>query len=367
MATSCNWSWTTLWTSLKTMQPATAVQLQPLSDQSSCQSFCSLLTQLLNTSINGEEDKVQSANQAALKSKAFCVCIVLACIAPLTECVICTGYDDRQFQDPDGHEKTWLEHVTWISYGYWRWYRYVALWSCNQEDIAFQLENWQARQCYQLEWDSESCQQNMYHWTTDENGWKNTGKHYSWENWEGSPCQVHAHAIWVLENWQEVKAHKRWEQLWWRYSRDCWQGPELCTYEISCLVCKSAMSKAFNLTIDLLILGVCAPLTVFCDAFSVITSAVSFQGWSGDLWLLCYIVFPCFLVCTVEIFVPRVSSLQSLTLGTSVLLCGLSEHDYASETRCEKKKEQISWMWSEMERSKIQYCFYPECRVRWQR
>ena len=32
----------------------------------------------------------------------------------------------------------------------------------------------------------------------------------------------------------------------------------------------------------------------------------------------------CF-VCIVEIFVPRVSSLQSLTLGTRVLLCGLSE------------------------------------------
>ena len=31
------------------MQPATAVQLQPLSVQSSCQSFCSLLTVLLNT------------------------------------------------------------------------------------------------------------------------------------------------------------------------------------------------------------------------------------------------------------------------------------------------------------------------------
>ena len=74
----------------------------------------------------------------------------------------------------------------------------------------------------------------------------------------------------------------------------------------------------------LLILGVCAPLTVFCDTFSVITSAVSFQGWSGDLWLLCYIVFPCFLVCTVEIFMPRVSSLQSLTLGTRSVICSFS-------------------------------------------
>jgi len=39
-----------------------------------------------------------------------------------------------------------------------------------------------------------------------------------------------------------------------------------------------------------LILGVCAPLIVLCDTFSVITSAVSFPGWSGDLWLLCYII-----------------------------------------------------------------------------
>ena len=33
----------------------------------------------------------------------------------------------------------------------------------------------------------------------------------------------------------------------------------------------------------------------------------------------------CF-ICIVEIFVPRVSSFQSLTLGTSVLPCGISEH-----------------------------------------
>jgi len=32
----------------------------------------------------------------------------------------------------------------------------------------------------------------------------------------------------------------------------------------------------------------------------------------------------CF-ICILEIFMPRVSSLQSLTLGTSVLSCGLSE------------------------------------------
>jgi len=36
-------------------------------------------------------------------------------------------------------------------------------------------------------------------------------------------------------------------------------------------------------------------LFVLCDTFSVITSAVSFPGWSGDLWLLCYTVFPCLL------------------------------------------------------------------------
>jgi len=32
-----------------------------------------------------------------------------------------------------------------------------------------------------------------------------------------------------------------------------------------------------------------------CGAFAVITSAVSFPGWSGDLWLLCYTVFLCLL------------------------------------------------------------------------
>ena len=36
-------------------------------------------------------------------------------------------------------------------------------------------------------------------------------------------------------------------------------------------------------------------LAVLCGAFAVITSAVSFPGWSGDLWLLCYTVFLCLL------------------------------------------------------------------------
>ena len=36
-------------------------------------------------------------------------------------------------------------------------------------------------------------------------------------------------------------------------------------------------------------------LVVLCGAFAVITSAVSFPGWSGDWWLLYYIVFPCLL------------------------------------------------------------------------
>ena len=44
--------------------------------------------------------------------------------------------------------------------------------------------------------------------------------------------------------------------------------------------------------------------------------------------MICGLCFPLFLlvcfVCIVEIFVPRVSSLQSLTLGTRVLFCGLS-------------------------------------------
>ena len=46
----------------------------------------------------------------------------------------------------------------------------------------------------------------------------------------------------------------------------------------------------------MLILGVCAPLIALCNTFLVITSAVSFQGWSDDLWLLCYTVSLC-LVC----------------------------------------------------------------------
>ena len=44
--------------------------------------------------------------------------------------------------------------------------------------------------------------------------------------------------------------------------------------------------------------------------------------------MICGLCFPLFLVCfvcIVEIFVPRVLSLQSLTLNTSVLPCGLSE------------------------------------------
>jgi len=48
-----------------------------------------------------------------------------------------------------------------------------------------------------------------------------------------------------------------------------------------------------------------------------------------DHHMICGLCFPLFLfvcfVCIVEIFVPRVSSLQSLTLGTSVLPCGLFE------------------------------------------
>jgi len=36
-------------------------------------------------------------------------------------------------------------------------------------------------------------------------------------------------------------------------------------------------------------------LVVLCGTFAVITSALSFPGWSGDLWLLCYTVFPCLL------------------------------------------------------------------------
>jgi len=48
-----------------------------------------------------------------------------------------------------------------------------------------------------------------------------------------------------------------------------------------------------------------------------------------DHHMICGWCFPLFLfvccVCIVEVFVPRVSSLQSLTLGTSVLLCGLFE------------------------------------------
>ena len=67
-------------------------------------------------------------------------------------------------------------------------------------------------------------------------------------------------------------------------------------------------------------IGFCAPLLALCDTFLVITSAVSFQcGFCVTVFL-----FVCF-VCSPKIFVPSVSSLQSLTLGTRVLLCGLSE------------------------------------------
>ena len=59
------------------------------------------------------------------------------------------------------------------------------------------------------------------------------------------------------------------------------------------------------------------------DAFLVITSAPSFHGSSHDLWLINS--FPLFLlvcfVCIVKIFVPRVFSLQSLTLGTRFVIC----------------------------------------------
>jgi len=70
-----------------------------------------------------------------------------------------------------------------------------------------------------------------------------------------------------------------------------------------------------------LILGVCTPLIVLCNTFSVINSAVSFPGWSGNLWLLCYTFSLVCFICLVETFVPRVFSLQSLTLGTKSVLC----------------------------------------------
>ena len=51
----------------------------------------------------------------------------------------------------------------------------------------------------------------------------------------------------------------------------------------------------------------------------------------------------CF-VCIVEILVPRVSSLQSLTLGTSVLLCGLFEHlSQHIVGWCRRVGEQNAW------------------------
>jgi len=54
--------------------------------------------------------------------------------------------------------------------------------------------------------------------------------------------------------------------------------------------------------------------------------------------MICGLCFPLFLfvcfVCRHEIFVPRVLSLQSLTLGTNVLLCGLSEHNLGMRMEC---------------------------------
>jgi len=96
-----------------------------------------------------------------------------------------------------------------------------------------------------------------------------------------------------------------------------------CIWPILCSHCSRRVTQiwlAVILDSLLLILGVCTPLIVLCDAFSVITSAVSFQGWSSDCGFCVTLFFLVCFVCTAEIFMPRVFSLQSLTLGTSAPL-----------------------------------------------
>ena len=57
--------------------------------------------------VSREEDEAWRANNAALKSKAFRVCIFLHSYHFIGQVnVFSVGYNDRQLQDPDGHEKT---------------------------------------------------------------------------------------------------------------------------------------------------------------------------------------------------------------------------------------------------------------------
>ena len=151
----------------------------------------------------------------------------------------------------------------------------------------------------------------------------------SWGSW-WSHTQVH-HQLWLVEAvavtdlvlylaswvWAERRGIQgglhtwNWGDRWWM---------------IGCL---------------LLMLGVCAPLVVF-DTFLLITSACFLSGfvtWLVAIVLHCYSLFALFVdlkfSCPVSFLFSLLhwapglssivfSSIQSLTLGTRVLLCGLS-------------------------------------------
>ena len=89
---------------------------------------------------------------------------------------------------------------------------------------------------------------------------------------------------------------------------------------------KMVMSSVDTVDIECL-----CTLVVLCGTFAVITSAVSFPGWSHDLWLMFSFVSPCLLCLYSWNFVPRVSSLQSLILGTRSVFCS-SPHNLVSIT-----------------------------------
>jgi len=82
------------------------------------------------------------------------------------------------------------------------------------------------------------------------------------------------------------------------------------------------MSSAFLCTHILLILGVCAPLDVVCGThLQWLLQLFPFQADQVICgFCITLFFFVCF-VCILKIFVPRVSSLQSLTLGTRSVLC----------------------------------------------
>ena len=91
-------------------------------------------------------------------------------------------------------------------------------------------------------------------------------------------------------------------------------------------------------------------LVVLCGAFAVITWAVTFQvdqvicGFCVTLFsLVCF-------VCMVEIFMPKASSLQSLTLGTRFVFCS-SPHNLVSDTG--HKSAPLWFIWTKSSNSRV--------------